>query len=128
VLLRDASDPFRDGYDFVDFVTEVHGPGLEASSFVRSVEGSQGLAAFVWSLAADWRGWEGVRTWEAIEHDLTLEARHDPLGHVALRATLRHSWKPDAWQATVEIAVEAGEELRRLAEEVTEFLALPTSA
>ncbi|MCA1843463.1 MAG: DUF6228 family protein, partial [Actinobacteria bacterium] len=122
VLLRHATDPFHDGYDFVDFVAEVHGPGLDAASPVRSAEGALGLVTFVRSLAIDWRGWEGVRRWEAIEHQLAIDAEHDPLGHVNLRVTLRGSWKPDAWEATVEVQVEAGEELGQLADEVGTFV------
>jgi uncharacterized protein DUF6228 len=59
---------------------------------------------------------------------LTVQADHDPLGHVTLRLTLRQSWKPDAWEATVEVTVEAGEELGRLADDMAAFLALPAGA
>ena len=123
VLLRNA-EPFRDGYDFVDFVAEVHGPGLDAVASVRSAEGPQGLAAFMRSLVVDWRGWEGVRRWEAIEHQLVIDAEHDPLGHVDLRLTVRANWKLDAWEATVGVRLEAGEELSRLADEVNALLAV----
>lgn len=124
LLLRDATDPFRDGSDFVDFVAELHGPGLDAVGPVRSVEGSTGLAAFVRSLAADWRGWQGIRRWDSIEHQLQLEAEHDSRGHVGLEVTLRGSWKPEAWKATIHIRLEAGEELRRLTDELAAFFAV----
>jgi hypothetical protein len=80
------------------------------------------------SLRAEWRRWSGIRRWEAIEQQLGIEARCDSRGRVTLTLTLRDGWpgKPQTWSATVEIMVEAGEELGRLASDVAAFLDVPT--
>jgi hypothetical protein len=108
---------FSDGYDFVDFLVSVSGDGLAARSVVRSVEGAspQSLRAFFRELAADWKGTQGDRTWESIEHDLTIKASRDPLGHVILGFTLRESFLADAWQVRVIVCLEAGEEMAHAA-------------
>ena len=51
-------------------------PGLEASSRVSAHYASEfdDLVAFFRQLAADWRGWDGERTYESLEHDLRLTA------------------------------------------------------
>jgi hypothetical protein len=80
------------------------------------------------SLADAWKGWDGPKEWEAIEHDLHIEARHDGWGHVALRFTLRESYRPGAWTATAQVVLEAGEELTHFAKDVDAFLRTPFHA
>jgi hypothetical protein len=36
-----------------------------------------GLDSFLASLAADWQGWEGTRTWNTLEHGMSIEANHE---------------------------------------------------
>lgn len=48
-----------------------------------SSDGFDSLAAFFAGLAHDWRGWEGERVYESLEHDLRFVAEHD--GHVRLK-------------------------------------------
>jgi hypothetical protein len=83
------------------------------------------LSGFVEGLAADWRGWDGVRTWRSMERELCLDARHDGLGHVSLGVTLRASvpnWDDTAWTARTVFLLEAGEEMTRLAADLAQFL------
>ncbi|MVO88582.1 hypothetical protein GPA10_28430 [Streptomyces sp. p1417] len=42
------------------------------------------LDGFIGSLAEDFRGWEGQRTWHSLSYDLTLAAEHRAGGHVHL--------------------------------------------
>jgi hypothetical protein len=123
ITFSDAGDPSI-GYDFIAFTAMVSAPGLSATSDVLSMEGPQGLREFFRSLAADWRGWEGARTWKSIEHDLSIEARVDRRGHVRLVFTLRQSYRPDAWSSTVVAEVDAGEEMTRLASVIDDFLSV----
>jgi Family of unknown function (DUF6228) len=52
-------------------------PGLDASRRVWAhyATGFDELVAFFNGLAADWRGWQGERTYESLEHDLRLTRR-----------------------------------------------------
>lgn len=94
-------------------VAELRVGDLRATQTV--VEGDSGfaaLAAFAAQIAADWRGWDGTRTWESVEGDLRIEARHD--GHVDLRVVLRDgpTW---TWTATALLRLEPGEQLSAIA-------------
>jgi hypothetical protein len=127
ITMRDFNDPFRDGYLFVDFMVDLTGPGLAASSSVRTIEGqivgASGLSSFASQLADMWKGWAGPRTWESVEHDLEVLATHDGRGHVDLRFTLNESYRPDAWTAAVVLQVDAGEDLKAFVAAVERLLA-----
>ena len=73
------------------------------------------------ALADDWKADNGDQTWESVVHDLVVEAKRTR-GHVALRFTLRESYRPDAWSATAVVAIEAGEEMSQLARAVDGLL------
>jgi hypothetical protein len=64
------------------------------------------LADYFASLAADWRGWSGTRTWG--RNTLILEATHDGLGHIALTVKLGQNLYPNAWRAQVTLKIDAG--------------------
>ncbi len=100
--------------------------GLSATQTVYAHEGSgwHELADFFSGLANDWRGWHGVREWASIESDLKIEARHQ-YGHVQIRITLRHyvsEWGNDGWTVSADLTLEPGEQLRRVAAELQEFV------
>ena len=82
------------------------------------------LTSFLDGLVADFAGWPGERTWQNLDGDIEIAAQHVSRGYVDLRWTLRprpYDWvRP--WQASITMRVEAGEELRRLAADVTHFL------
>ncbi len=74
--------------------------------------GFHDLATFFANLAAGWRGWDGERSWESVEGDLRLDARHD--GHVQLRVTLRadgSGWGNNGWTAIAELTLDPGEQV-----------------
>ena len=123
VTFSDIFDPYSDGFEFRHFTAEIEDKGLSASATVVTMETEAGLAAFVTSLGNDWRGWEGTRSWSAIEGHLHINAEHDPTGKVDLLVELRQSPYPGAWSARVSITIAAGEELRVLAEQLTAFCA-----
>jgi hypothetical protein len=124
VIIGDGVEPFRDGYDFVDFLVSIEADGLIAKAPVRSVEGSspRSLHRFLRELADDWKGEQPDRTWDAIEHGLTIETHRDSLGHVLLTFSLRASYQVDAWMARATVDLNAGEEMATLAREVEPLL------
>jgi hypothetical protein len=101
--------------------------GLDASLRVwaQYATGFDELVGFFRGLAASWRGWQGERTYESLEHDLRLTATHD--GHVRLAVQLRQSTVPDGWSAAAVIRLDPGEEMTRAAEDVAALLSPPDS-
>ena len=65
-------------------------------------EYNSGLVAFVRSLANDWAGFPGERSYASIEGQLTLVCRHDGLGTVGCRVTIRQVWPPE-WSMTADL-------------------------
>ena len=85
-----------------------------------SSDGFDNLATFFAGLAHDWRGWEGERAYESLEHDLRFTAIHD--GHVRLRVRLWQSSDPHGWSVETRLTLEPGEELTRVGEAMTRFV------
>ena len=120
LVLSDPVDPDQDGY-ILSFRAELTAAGLTAATGAVVTQG-QDLDAFFDRLVASWRGWQGEQVWEALEHQMSIAASHDGLGHVRLRVTLRQDHLPDAWEASATFVVDAGEELRGLASRIAHFL------
>lgn len=135
-VLRDGSgcewsigvpgDPYGDGI-FLAAEVAVRADGLTASTSAILMGRDQDLGRYFSGLAADWRGWQGVRRWEALEHQVELEASHDGRARVTLAVTIRRSraaFAADAWSARVVIAIEAGEQLSTVASDLASLLAV----
>ena len=88
--------------------------GLTAEASVPTLDGD-GITSWMAALAQSYRGWQGVRRWESVEHDACIEATHDGRGHVSLRFVLRgpRGYEPHAWEASVSVTLDAGEDMRR---------------
>jgi hypothetical protein len=65
------------------------------------------LDAYFAALASDWRGWSGAR--DRGQLPFVLSAKHDGLGHVAVRADLAYGSSPDGWHASATIKLDAGQ-------------------
>lgn len=81
------------------------------------------LADFFETLARDWRGWEGIRTWDAYKGGLRIDATVDALGHVLLAVELRE--RSDGWLVRGDVPLDAGQ-LEGVARHVGGLLARPT--
>ncbi|MFJ5995661.1 DUF6228 family protein [Streptomyces sp. NPDC092370] len=81
------------------------------------------LTAFLEELAADYRGWDGERSWQTNDQDLTVSAVFRSGGHVGLTWALR-PWPQTAggWGASVTTWLEAGEQMTSPAADVRAFL------
>ncbi|MFJ9842182.1 DUF6228 family protein [Kitasatospora sp. NPDC101155] len=132
VIVRCQNDPtarirFSDRYSpdgfETGFAVDLHADGLQAhlDSVVVWAWGPEPLADFLDKLAADFRGWEGERTWST--HHLALRAVFRSGGHVGLTWTLQ-PWttRDDSWEASATTWLEGGEQMTALAAEVRCFL------
>ncbi|WP_284581926.1 DUF6228 family protein [Streptomyces sp. 2P-4] len=122
VRFGDRSAP--DGY-CVQYAVDLWAPGMTArlDGAVAWVRGSD-LAPFLAGLAEDFRGWDGERTWQTHDGDLTVTAVHRSGGHTGLTWTLR-PWRLSAggWSASATTWLEAGEGMRSFAADIGHFLA-----
>ncbi|MFD6104951.1 DUF6228 family protein [Nocardia salmonicida] len=130
VRLWHRSMPYDDGmpYDdtFVAMCAELSSDGMSATirGLLLDEVGGRSLPRFLDSLVADFAGWNGIRTWDTLDHGLRIDAHHI-LGHVQLDWTLtRQTSGRNSWAATTTTCLEAGEQLRQLAAAVHRFLRL----
>ncbi|GAB0107943.1 hypothetical protein JMUB6875_69460 [Nocardia sp. JMUB6875] len=120
--------PYSD--DFVAVCVELSGDGMVASmhGLILDYVNGRSLPGFLSTLERDFAGWQGIRTWESMNHELRIEARHLTLGHVRLDWTLnRQPSESLTWAATVATYLEAGEQLRQFAAAIHRFV-LPDHA
>ncbi|WP_405441073.1 DUF6228 family protein [Streptomyces niveus] len=119
---------FRDRFSFdadsVHYAVELRAPGLNARvDEVVSWIWDSDLAPFLEGLAADYRGWDGERSWRTDDADLAVAAVFRSGGYVGLTWTHR-PW-PGAgggWGASVTTWVEGGEQLATLAAGIRQLL------
>jgi hypothetical protein len=121
------NDPYGDGYVRRAGV-EIRAEGLAArtAATIDIVQGQADLDSFFAGLASSWQGWEGVRHWEALEHEMAIDAWHDGRANVKVAVTVRRStmtYADDAWSARVVFTVEAGEQLASVARNITDLFA-----
>lgn len=117
-----AFQAFQSVDDYVsEFVVEVTADDLAARVPVLVAPGSRELPQFLGDLSDDFRGWDGIRSWQSLEDQLRVDATWLSGGHVALLLHITPSVY-DKWTLTVEVTVEAGEELRGLARELEDFM------
>lgn len=118
-------DRFTLSADSVHYAVELRAPGLTArvNEVVAWVWDSD-LTVFLEKLAGDYRGWDGERSWQTDDHDLTVSAVFRPGGYVGLTWALR-PWPQAAggWGASVTTWLEGGEQMTSLAADVRAFLA-----
>src|SRR5262249_46137098 len=121
VSLRGVVRPWSD--ELLDFRCGLADAGVDAGTWVRTFDGD-GIVDWADDLAESYRGWDGVRTWESLEGDLRIDATHDGQGHVNLRFVVRgpRGYEPDAWEASVVVTVDAGEDMRSLVAELDSLL------
>lgn len=116
---RDDQSSLRlEAYDRDYFIAELRGLNLHARTRVGTYM-SGGLADLFGEMAAQWRGWEGVKTWSSLEGELHLAAEADRTGHVTLTTRLSEG-APSVWSVELVLVLEAGQ-LERLAREARAF-------
>ncbi|WP_371271167.1 DUF6228 family protein [Streptomyces sp. yr375] len=118
--LSGPTQPYEDE-PTLDFLVRADGPWGSVETSVRTWNGD-GLDAFFASLAEDFRGWAGARTWHSLSYDLTLSAEHHPGGHVHLTWGIHDRAPSEEWHFEVTTVHAAGEDMRSLAGEIRTFL------
>jgi Family of unknown function (DUF6228) len=123
VVFGDERGQVRLSYEPMDedvgtLVVEMRAAGLTYELPVESGRGD-GVAAFFLGLVDDWKGWRGVRHWETIWGELSIDATHRGqcvellfVTRVPYRAG--ESGDPDV-EVRLRIEVQPGEALSRLA-------------
>jgi hypothetical protein len=117
-------DRFSFDVDSVHYAVELRAPGMAArvNEVVAWIWDSD-LTTFLEELAADYLGWDGERSWQTNDRDLTVSAVFRSGGYVGLTWALRPG--PQAaggWGASVTTWLEAGEQMTSLAADVRNFL------
>ncbi|MFF9487588.1 DUF6228 family protein [Streptomyces sp. NPDC014676] len=117
-------DRFSFDADSVHYAVELRAPGLTArvNEVVAWIWDSD-LITFLEDLAADHRGWDGERSRQTDDRDLTVSAVFRSGGYVGLTWAVR-PWPQAAgvWGASVTTWLEAGEQMATLAADVRNFL------
>lgn len=102
---------------------EVVDAGLRAESTVTShyAVGFDDLVEFFAGMMESWRGWDGDRVYESLEHELRLVGQH--LGsRVRIGVELAQASDPDGWCVRATFTVDAGEQLSTAAHDLATLL------
>lgn len=83
------------------------------------------LVAFFAESADGWRGWQGERTYESLEHDLRFTAVHDGHVRLSINRCLQQTSTPSGWSASAVIQLNPGEELIQAAAGLAALLSPP---
>jgi hypothetical protein len=123
VFIQSADSAARLALSSIDgdyFTATFESPHLRVSKRVWGYTDCQFLADLFRSLAQDWKGWEGERTWESIEGEFGVSASSDRLGHIRLKLRFREVEGREPWMAEPALNVEAGQ-LNAIADAVQRF-------
>jgi hypothetical protein len=95
-------------------------PHLRAETQVWLVWGVEtALSDLFDDLAANWRGWKGVKKWEAYEGGLALGCSSDRLGHITITVELRQL-SHNGWLVRGDVPLDAGQ-LELVAQQMRQF-------
>jgi hypothetical protein len=102
------------------FIASIDGDEAQASVRVWGYTDCGLLVDLFESIARDWRGWQGERTWSSIEGEFSLAASTNSRGAVTIRVTLCHNDGDDDWELDIPVFTEAGQ-LDSIASHVSAF-------
>ena len=81
--------------------------GCAAELDVDNPPYGKSLAEFFNELSANWKGWEGDKSWASMEGEFKIEATTNRTGHVVIKVTTNQN--NYAWHVIAELAIEAGQ-------------------
>jgi Family of unknown function (DUF6228) len=85
------------------FIASIDGDNAQASVRVWGYTDCNLLVDLFESIALDWRGWEGERTWSSIEGEFSIAATTNSRGAVTLRVILSHNDGEDDWNLVIPV-------------------------
>ena len=104
-----------------NYLVTIAAERLTATTPVTTGSDGDRLVEFVQGLAEEFRGWQGHRSWRSLEDQLRITATWQSGGRVVL--TLRATPSIyDRWSVTADVTIEAGEDMRRFADDLATFL------
>lgn len=59
-------------------------------------------------MSVEWGGWQGIKSWKALEGEYSLSATCDSLGHISLVAELSQNNYPPCWTGSLFLDIDAG--------------------
>ena len=98
------------------FLVEIKCHGLRAEARASSYMAAD-LGEFFASMAKDWNGWSGQRSWGTLEGEFQLTASADSLGHISLGYVLRPQNTDFSWELKGTLELESGQ-LEAISQEV----------
>ncbi|GAA2856452.1 DUF6228 family protein [Paenarthrobacter ilicis] len=94
--------------------------GLRAETEIYDVDGFWHLLSYFEELETNWRGWDGLKEFNSLEHDFRLSAKH--VGHLRVFIELAAPDRLDPWAANGEFVLDPGEELTTAVEALRTLL------
>ncbi|WP_144660124.1 DUF6228 family protein [Paenarthrobacter nicotinovorans] len=119
IVRAERKKPNSDGTSEYLIVTADLG-GLRASKRVYDFDGWSALLSYFEELERDWRGWDGDKSFDSLERDFRLSAKHD--GHVRVTFEIENFDRPDPWTAMGVVNLDPGEELTAAVESLRALL------
>jgi hypothetical protein len=96
------------GDDF--FTAELLGAGFAAAIRVYTYTDPEGISRFFGGLASQERPWSGVKAWESLEGEFSIEAFCSSIGHVHFEVCLRGlQGSPEEWTISAGFVNELGQ-------------------
>jgi hypothetical protein len=109
-------------YPLSAFCIEI-GAGEMTARLHKVVLHNGGPEKFVAEVAESYEGWSGEKTWQSLSRDLTIKAVFKTWGYVDMTWALAPQSMFIDWRAEVTVrGIQAGEEMRRLAEDMGALL------
>ena len=98
----------------------LHSPNMKGT--VRVDNSPYGISPleFFSSIASDWKGWSGEKSWGSLEGEFDLSAESDRTGHISIRARIFEGHSSPCSRLETTLIVEAGQ-CENLAKEATNF-------
>ena len=118
ILSADGAELVLESPDPDTYQARLRGEGIDATVAVFHDAGDF-IGAYFSELAANWRGWDGERSWRSLEDALEFHASISKSGAVTLRVCLRNSDR-FTWCVTYDFSIENGS-LDALAEAARAF-------
>ncbi|MEI8010932.1 MAG: DUF6228 family protein [Candidatus Omnitrophota bacterium] len=106
-------DRNKDGW-----TTEINGNGITAKLKVSDYIANP--SEFFSEIAGQWRGWEGIKSYQSLEGELMIQATHDKKGAVLLTVILSPNDGTDDWKLQHCFNLELGQ-LERISQEMKAF-------